>query len=525
VTDADPRQRETICRALEGKGLEVFVTDNMYAALDRIERLKIDILIAPLKGDRIDGLKLLEAVYHQNPDVGVVFVTEPNVLETDIGIKAILHHEASFFLPEPLNPAHLNAFLHKILENQRLTLENRQLQSQIDEKVGLIQLTGHSPKIQEIRQITAQVAPTKATVIIRGERGTGKELVARAMHHRSLRQGQLVVFNCAALTESLAESELFGHERGAFTGAYQRRKGRFEAAHGGTLFLDEVGELSPSNQARLLRVIAEREFERIGGNETIQVDVRVICATNRDLEERVEGGKFMADLYDRLNVIQITLPPLRERKEDIPLLVKVFIEEFSRENRKAVKEMTRRALRALVKYDWPGNVRELRNCIEGMVVMSNRTELDLEDLSEHILQLAGMSPPLVFSAPTAADATSSELSPSHLNVKIGMSLAELEKEAIRATLKYAGNNKVKTAKILGISKRTIFRKIADATSSELSPSHLNVKIGMSLAELEKEAIRATLKYAGNNKVKTAKILGISKPTIFRKIKEYDLCDD
>jgi DNA-binding NtrC family response regulator len=187
--------------------------------------------------------------------------------------------------------------------------------------------------------------------------------------------------------------------------------------------------------------------------------------------------------------------------------------------------MTRRALRALVKYDWPGNVRELRNCIEGMVVMSNRTELDLEDLSEHILQLAGMSPPLVFSAPTAADATSSELSPSHLNVKIGMSLAELEKEAIRATLKYAGNNKAKTAKILGISKRTIFRKIADATSSELSPSHLNVKIGMSLAELEKEAIRATLKYAGNNKAKTAKILGISKPTIFRKIKEYDLCDD
>ena len=448
VTDADPRQRETICRALEGKGLEVLVTDNMYAALDRIERLKIDILIAPLKGDRIDGLKLLEAAYHQNPDVGVVFVTEPNVLETDIGIKATLHHEASFFLPKPLNPAHLNAFLYKILENQRLTLENRQLQSQIDEKVGLIQLTGHSPKIQEIRQIIAQIAPTKATVIIRGERGTGKELVARAMHHRSLRQGQLVVFNCAALTESLAESELFGHERGAFTGAYQRRKGRFEAAHGGTLFLDEIGELSPSNQARLLRVLAEKEFERVGGNETIQVDVRVVCATNRDLEEGVEGGKFMADLYDRLNVIQITLPPLRERKEDIPLLVKVFIEEFSRENRKAVKEMTRRASRALVKYDWPGNVRELRNCIEGMVVMSNRTELDLEDLSEHILQLAGVSPLL------------------SLNVEIGMSLAELEKEAIRATLKYAGNNKAKTAKILGISKRTIFRKIADATSDE-----------------------------------------------------------
>ena len=461
VVDSDRRQRDTICHALEGEGLHVLVTDNQYAALDRIERLEIDVLIAPLKADRIDGLKLLEAAYDRNPDVGVIFTTAANVLETDTGIKATLHHKSSFFLPKPLSPVHLKAFLHKILETRRLTLENRRLQSQIDNKVGPLQLTGHSPRMQEIRQIISQVAPTKATVMIRGERGTGKELVARAIHHRSLRPGQLVVFNCAALIESLAESELFGHERGAFTGAHRLRKGRFETAHGGTLFLDEVGKLSLSNQSRLLRVLEESTFERVGGNEPVQVDVRIICATNRDLEEAVEGGNYLADLYDRLNVIQITLPPLRERKEDIPILVKVFIEEFSRENRKAVKNITPRALRTLMKHDWPGNVRELRNCLEGMVVMSNRSELNIEDLPEHTLKVTSANPPFIFSAPTAPDATQSEHSASHLDLEVGLSLAEIEKESIRATLKHVKNNKAKAAKILGVSKRTIFRKIKE----------------------------------------------------------------
>ncbi len=461
IVESDHRQGETICRALEGEGLHLLMTHHMYAALDRIEHLKVDILIAPLKEERIDGLKLLEAAQRQNPDAGVIFITTPNVLETDVGIKAMLHKGASYFLPKPINPVHLKAVLHKTLESQRLTLENRQLQSQIDAKVGLIQLTGHSPKLLDIREIIAQVAPTKATVMIRGERGTGKELVARAIHHRSLRRGPLVVFNCAALNESLAESELFGHERGAFTGAYQRRKGRFEAAHGGTLFLDEVGELSPSNQTRLLRVLAEKEFERVGGNETIQVDVRVICATNRDLEEAVKCGKFQADLYDRLNVIRMTVPLLRERKEDIPLLVKVFIEEFCRENRKMIKNMTPRALRALMKYDWPGNVRELKNCIDGMVVMSNQPELDLEDVPEHILKFAGASTPIILSVPTVRDTGLSAPSSPRLNMEVGMSLAEIEKEAIRATLQHVGSNKAKAAGILNISKRTIFRKIKE----------------------------------------------------------------
>jgi two-component system response regulator HydG len=461
VVDSDRGQRDTICHALEGEGLHVLVTDNQYAALDRIERLEIDVLIAPLKADRIDGLKLLEAAYSRNPDVGVIFTTAANVLETDTGIKATLHHKSSFFLPKPLRPVHLKAFLHKILETRRLTLENRRLQSQIDNRVGPLQLTGHSPGMQEVRQIISQVAPTKATVIIRGERGTGKELIARAIHHRSLLPGQLVAFNCAGLTESLAESEMFGHERGAFTGADRRRKGRFETAHGGSLFLDEVVHMSLSNQAMLLRVLEDKNFERVGGNEPVKVDVRIICATNRNLEEAVEDGNFLADLYDRLNVIQITLPPLRERREDIPLLVKVFIEEFSRENRKAVKSITSRALRTLIKHDWPGNVRELRNCIEGMVVMSNRSELNIEDLPEHTLKVASANSPFIFSAPTALDATQSELSPSYLDLEVGLSLAEIEKESIRATLKHVENNKAKAAKILGVSKRTIFRKIKE----------------------------------------------------------------
>jgi two-component system response regulator HydG len=461
VVEPDQRQRETICLALESEGLHVLATRTMYEALDRIERLNIDVLIAPLKEARIDGLKLLEAAHDRSPDVGVIFIAMPNVLETDIGIKAMVHSGASDFLHKPIHPTRLTAVLRRILEKQRLTLENRQLQSQIDEKVGLIQLTGHSQKIQEIRELIAQVAPTKATVMIRGERGTGKELVARAIHLRSLVRGQLVVFNGATLNESLAESELFGHERGAFTGAYHTRKGRFEAAHGGTLFLDEVGQLSLSNQARLLRVLAEREFERVGGNEAIEVDVRVICATNHDLEEAVESGRFLVDLYDRLNVIRITLPPLRERREDIPLLVKVFTEEFCRENRKMTRSMISRAMRTLMKYDWPGNVRELKNCIEGMVIMSNRSEFDLNDIPEHILASTGASSPIIFSAPAATDTSMAASLSSRLHFEVGMSLAEIEKEAIRTTLQYAGNNKAKASKILGISKRTIFRKIKE----------------------------------------------------------------
>ena len=458
IVDADRRQCELVCQTLESEGLRLVVTGNMYQAFHRIEHLKVDILIAQLKAARIDGLALLKAATQHHPDVGVIFITASNVLETDTGIKAMLAHESTYFLTEPVNPAHLKALLHRTLQNQRLTFENRQLQSQIDEKEGLRRLTGKAPQMIQVREMITQVAPTKATVMIYGARGTGKELVARAIHHRSLRRGSLIAFNCATLNENLAESELFGHERGAFSGAYYERKGRFELAHGGTLFLDEVSQLSLSNQARLLRVLEEREFERVGGTKTIRVDVRVVCATNHDLEAACKNREFLPDLYDRLNVVPIHLPTLQERVEDVPLLVKDFLEEFCKQNGKALMTLTPEAIRTLMKYDWPGNVRELKNCIEGLVVMSTQSALQQADLPERILKATGAILSNLPSAPTVWTIADTQGSSSRLNVEVGMSLEEINREVLRATLEYVNNNKAKAAKILEVSRRTIQRK-------------------------------------------------------------------
>ena len=457
IVDADRTERDLVCETLAGKGLRLVVTGNMYQAFHHIEHLKVDVLIAQLRAERIDGLTLLEAAAQHQPDVGVIFITEPNILETDIGIKAMLAYKDTYFLPKPVNPVHLAALLQRTLENQQLAFENRQLQSQIDEREGLRRLTGNSPQITKIRDMITQIAPTKATVMIYGARGTGKELVARAIHHRSLRRGSLIAFNCATLNENLAESELFGHERGAFSGAYHQRKGRFELAHGGTLFLDEVSQLSLSNQARLLRVLEEREFERVGGNKTIQVDVRVVCATNHDLEAAARKREFLPDLFDRLNVVPIHLPTLQERIEDIPLLVKDFLEEFCRQNGKSPITIAPEAVRTLMKYDWPGNVRELKNCIEGIVVMSNQLTIQQIHLPERILKATGAEFSNLVSVPDVWQAGTNN-GGQRLNVEVGMSLDEINREALRATLESVDNNKAKAAEILKVSRRTIQRK-------------------------------------------------------------------
>lgn len=458
IVDADRGERELVCETLAGKGLRLAVTGNMYQAFHQIEHLKVDILIAQLKAERIDGLALLEAAVQHHPDVGVVFMTEPNILETDIGIKAMLAYKDTYFLPKPVNPVHLAALLQRTLENQRLAFENRQLQSQIDEKEGLRRLTGNSPQIIKIRDMITQVAPTKATVMIHGARGTGKELVARAIHHRSLRRGSLIAFNCATLNENLAESELFGHERGAFSGAYYQRKGRFELAHGGTLFLDEISQLSLSNQARLLRVLEEREFERVGGDKTIQVDVRVVCATNHDLEAASKKREFLPDLYDRLNVVPIYLPTLQERIEDVPLLVKDFLDEFCLQNGKPLITIVPEAIRTLMKYDWPGNVRELKNCVEGLVVMSTQSTLQQIDLPERILKATGVAFSNLLPVPDVWETVDPIEDKQRLNVQVGMSLDEINREALRATLESVDNNKARAAEILKVSRRTIQRK-------------------------------------------------------------------
>lgn len=466
IVDADRAERELVCETLAGKGLRLVATGNMYQAFHQIEHLKVDILIAQLKAKRVDGLTLLEAAAQHHPDVGVIFITEPNILETDIGIRAMLAYKDTYFLPKPVNPVHLEALLHRTLENQRLTFENRQLQLQIDENEGLRRLTGKSPEITRIREMIAQIAPTKATVMIYGARGTGKELVARAIHHRSLRHGPLIAFNCATLNENLAESELFGHERGAFSGAYHQRKGRFELAHGGTLFLDEVSQLSLSNQARLLRVLEEREFERVGGDKTIQVDVRIVCATNHDLEESSKRREFLPDLYDRLNVVPIHLPTLQERIEDIPLLVKDFLEEFCRQNTKAAVSLSPEAIRTLMKYQWPGNVRELKNCIEGLVVMSTQPTIQQIDLPERILKATGIEFSNLLAVPDVWEPVNAIAGHQRLNVEVGMSLDEINREALRATLESVDNNKAKAAEILKVSRRTIQRKAKEYGLSE-----------------------------------------------------------
>jgi DNA-binding NtrC family response regulator len=466
IVDTDRAERELVCETLAGKGLRLVVTGNMYQAFHQIEHLKVDILIAQLKARRVDGLALLEAATQHHPDVGVIFITEPNILETDIGIRAMLAYKDTYFLPKPVNPVHLAALLHRTLENQRLTVENRQLQLQIDENEGLRRLTGKSPQIIRIREMIAQIAPTKATVMIYGARGTGKELVARAIHHRSLRHGSLIAFNCATLNENLAESELFGHERGAFSGAYHQRKGRFELAHGGTLFLDEISQLSLSNQARLLRVLEEREFERVGGDKTIQVDVRIVCATNHDVEEASKKREFLPDLYDRLNVIPIHLPTLQERIEDIPLLVKDFLEEFCRQNTKSPVSLSPETIRTLMKYNWPGNVRELKNCIEGLVVMSTQSTIQQIDLPERILKATGIEFSNLPSVPDVWKSVDVIEGNQRLNVEVGMSLDEINREALRATLESVDNNKAKAAEILKVSRRTIQRKAKEYDLSE-----------------------------------------------------------
>ena len=460
IVDADRTERELVCETLAGQGLRLVVTGNMYQAFHHIEHLKVDILIAQLRAERIDGLTLLDAAAQHQPDVGVIFITEPNILETDIGIKAMLAYKDTFFLPKPVNPVHLAALLHRTLENQRLAFENRQLQSQIDEKEGLRRLTGKSSQITKIRDMITQIAPTKATVMIYGARGTGKELVARAIHHRSLRRGSLIAFNCATLNENLAESELFGHERGAFSGAYNLRKGRFELAHGGTLFLDEVSQLSLSNQARLLRVLEEREFERVGGSKTIQVDVRVVCATNHDLEAAARKREFLPDLFDRLNVVPIHLPTLQEHIEDVPLLVKDFLEEFCQQNGKSPITIVPEAVRTLMKYDWPGNVRELKNCIEGMVVMFNQSTIQQIHLPERILKATGREFSNLLSVPDVWQVGANN-GGQRLNVEVGMSLDEINREVLRATLESVDNNKAKASEILKVSRRTIQRKVKE----------------------------------------------------------------
>jgi DNA-binding NtrC family response regulator len=345
------------------------------------------------------------------------------------------------FLTKPVNLDRLSLLVKRALSNRELALQHRMLQEEIERKNQFSSIIGKSAEMKRVFEIVSQVAPTKASVLITGESGVGKELIADAIHYNSpRREKSLVKVHCAALSESLLESELFGHEAGAFTGAVGRKRGRFELAHLGTLFLDEIGEINQNVQIKILRVLQERQFERVGGEDTLEVDVRIIAATNRNLKEEIQTGNFREDLYYRLNVVNIEIPPLRERKEDIPLLTHHFVEELAAENGRDIQGIDSKASMALYNYGWPGNVRELRNCIESAVVMSRGDVITVEDL-----------PPFV--------QNSSE--ENFVRIGAGVSLADAEKEVIAFTLGLNKGNKSRTAEVLGIGRKTLHRKIQE----------------------------------------------------------------
>jgi DNA-binding NtrC family response regulator len=361
------------------------------------------------------------------------------------------------FVTKPLNLDKVEILIARALQGRKLEQENRALRQQVDDRYGLENIIGESPALREVLDTIRQVAPSSANVLIEGESGTGKELAAHAIHNLSRRnKAKFVAVHCAALSPTLLESELFGHERGAFTGAHERRIGRFEQASGGTIFLDEVAEIEPSTQVKLLRVISEeRAFERVGGNQTLRADVRLIAATNKNLQKLVREGKFRDDLFFRLNVVRITMPPLRERKEDIPLLVHGFLRHFSKANDKSIVDLTADAMNALLVYDWPGNVRELRTAIEHGVVMATGPKITLRELPMAVREAAGKTLPRGISPAKAFGEKSSPLD-----------LHETERKLVLQALATTNGNVTAAAKKLGISRRTLHRKINEMNAAK-----------------------------------------------------------
>jgi DNA-binding NtrC family response regulator len=383
-------------------------------------------------------VELLKTVASRYPGIPVIVLTGHGTIEDAV---AAMRSGAFDFLTKPVNLDHLSILVKRALETRELARKNRELEAEVDSQRRTSSIIGKSPETKKYMDLIRKVAPTRASVLVTGESGVGKELVADAIHNLSPRRdGPLVKVHCAALAESLLESELFGHEKGAFTGASARKRGRFELADKGTLFLDEIGEINQNVQIKILRVLQERRFERVGGEETVEVDVRIVAATNRDLKEEIRKGSFREDLYYRLNVVNIRVPPLRERRDDIPLLAMSFLKEFAAENGKAIEGFDPKARQAIYAYPWPGNVRELRNSIESAVVMASNAHIGLDDL-----------PPNVRSSGEERD----------VRVPVGSTLEEAEKILIRETLAAQGGNKSKTAETLGIGRKTLYQKIEE----------------------------------------------------------------
>ena len=449
VVDDEKNTREGLAKVLEGLNYDVQTVSEGEEALRVIDKERPDIVLTDIRMPGMDGISLLEKIKGKYPEVSIILLTAYGTVQN--AVKA-MKLGAFYYLTKPVNLEELEFLIKKALTQQSLQAENRELKQELfRERFEEGSIISRSEKMKYVLEIVDRVAPTRSTILLQGESGTGKELLAHRIHERSPRKTEtFLAVHCAVLTESLLASELFGHERGSFTGANDRKIGRFELANGGTLFLDEVSEIPPEMQVKLLRVLQEGEFERVGGTKTIKVDVRLVCATNKDLAQEVKSGRFREDLFYRINVILVKIPPLRERRQDIRALSEYLIRQLARVNGKKIEGIDERALKYLESYNWPGNVRELKNVLERMVVLSRGTRLSEENIPEDvrssrgvILGIAKREEPRMVVSSGQGD------------------LQQMEKELIRVRLGESRGNKSEAARKLGISRRTLYRKIEE----------------------------------------------------------------
>lgn len=445
VVDDEKYIRDGLCQALELDGYQGLSAPDGLSAWNIINKQSVDMVITDLRMPSMGGEDLLKKIYTTYPTIPVVVLTGHGTIED--AVKA-MQNGAVDFLTKPVDLGHLSVLIKRSLAGKDMADKNRELQAELERlktKNKFADIIGQSQKIKELIDTIVQVAPSKASVLITGESGVGKELVAKAIVNFSDRKDKpFVSVNCAALNTNLLESELFGHVKGAFTGATSDKTGRFELANGGTIFFDEIGEIDQSTQVKLLRVLQEHEFEKVGGEKTIKTDVRVLAATNKDLPEEIKKGRFREDLYYRLNVVSLYVPPLRDRKEDIFLIATSFLNEFCKENNKKIDGFSSKARSALSNHSWPGNVRELRNCIESAVVKCKTSQIELEDLPE-----------------TVRKATK----PNAIEIELGTTMEQAEKKIIVSTVAYCNNNKSKAAEVLGIGRKKVISVMAECDGS------------------------------------------------------------
>lgn len=446
IVDDEPSHRKMLDVVLSDEGYEIQQADDGRTAIEAVEGRFYDLILMDIRMHRIGGIEALKKIKEISPGIPIIMMTAYSSVNTAIDA---LKSGAYDYLTKPLDIEELKILINKALRHSNLEKENLYLKEQLGDRFDFSNIIGRSSAVKELLETVALVAPSEATVLISGESGTGKELIANALHQNSPRRDHpLVKINCAALPQTLLESELFGHEKGAFTGAVKYRRGRFQAAHMGTIFLDEIAEMAPPTQAKVLRVIQEREFQPVGSSQTVKVDTRLIAATNKNLDEETEQGRFREDLYYRINVVNVTVPALRHRREDIALLADYFLKKYVEKNRRSIKGFVPKAMDWLMRYSWPGNVRELENAVERAVIMARGDLITLSELPDTIKNVAENS------------------EKTNVTLRPGKTLKEVEREMILQALDQNSGNRTRTAKILGISRRTLQLKLKEYGSAQ-----------------------------------------------------------